>query len=542
VTAIEPPRPALSVTRLAHWVVLSWGWRRALVAVVAGALSALAMAPFDAWPVLFFTFPILVWLVDGAAGGRLGGMPSAAIAGWWFGFGYHLAGLYWVGYAFLVDAKTFAWLLPFAVIALPAGMACYTAAGLALARMLWTRGPTRLLALAVALTAAEWLRGHLFSGFPWNTYGYALTGPLTLAQGAALIGIWGLTFFAVAVFASPAVLTDDRADTRRRWLPLALGCVLLAALAGYGTMRLSRTPSAFVDGVKLRIMQPNLQQDEKFNYSAKQRVMSRYLELSDRSTGPQSTGVRDVTHLIWPESAFPFLLAREPDAMAQIATLLPEGTVLITGAVRAPEAPPGTRVDRAYNSIYVIDHDGSILSVYDKIHLVPFGEYLPFQSFLEKLGLMQLTKLPGGFIAGERRRSLSVPRAPRMLPFLCYEIIFPGEARTRGATRPGWMLNLTNDGWFGISTGPYQHLQQARVRTIEQGLPLVRAANTGISAVIDPVGRIVKSLPLGAEGVMDAALPRRIDPPLYARLGDAGAALVLGAALILIIRRRVRRA
>ena len=540
-TTIETRKSGLSVTRLAHWVVLSWGWRRALIAVSAGALSALAMAPFDAWPVLFLTFPILVWLVDGAAGGRLGGLPSAAIAGWWFGFGYHLAGLYWIGYAFLVDAKMFGWLLPFAVIALPAGMACYTAAGLALARLLWTQGPARLLALAIALTVAEWLRGHLFSGFPWNSYGYALTGPLVLAQGAALIGIWGLTFFAIAIFASPAILTDDRADTRRPWLPLALGIVLLVALAGYGAFRLSRAPEAFVDGVRLRIMQPNLQQDEKFNYGAKARVMSRYLEMSDRSTGPSSTGVRDVTHLIWPESAFPFLLTREPDALAQIAALLPQGTVLITGAVRAPEAPPGARVERAYNSIYAIDHDGSILSVYDKVHLVPFGEYLPFQDVLEKLGLMQLTKLPGGFLAGERRRAMSVPRAPRLLPFLCYEIIFPSAADTRGQAPPGWMLNLTNDGWFGISTGPYQHLQQARVRTIEQGLPLVRAANTGISAVIDPVGRIVKSLPLGAEGVMDASLPQRIDPPLYARMGDAGAALIIGAAFLIVVRRRMRR-
>ena len=539
-TTIETLRPGFSITRLTHWIVLSWGWRRALVAFGAGAVSALAMAPFDAWPVLFFTFPILVWLVDGAAAGRLGGLPSAAIAGWWFGFGYFLAGLYWVGYAFLVDAKTFGWLMPLAVVALPAGMACYTAFGLGLARMLWTRGPTRLIALAIALTAEEWLRGHLFSGFPWNVYGYALTGPLVLAQSAALVGIWGLTFIAVAVFASPAVLVDERTDTRRPWLPLALAVVLLAALAGYGAMRLSRTPTLFVEGVRLRIMQPNLQQDQKFNYGAKQKVMSQYLELSDRSTGPQSGGVRDVTHLIWPESAFPFLLTREPDALAQITALLPEGTVLITGAVRAPEAPPGQKIERAYNSIYVIDHDGSILSVYDKIHLVPFGEYLPFQNFLEKLGLMQLTKLPGGFIAGERRRAMEVPRAPRMLPYICYEIIFPGEAMPDGA-RPGWLVNLTNDGWFGISSGPYQHLQQARVRTIEQGLPLVRVANTGISAVIDPLGRVIKSLPLGTEGIMDASLPQRIDAPLYARTGDSGVVLVIGAALIMIIRRRVKR-
>jgi apolipoprotein N-acyltransferase len=518
--------------------VLSWGWRRALIAFASGAVSALAMAPFDAWPLLFFTFPVLVWLVDGAAAGRLGGLPSAAIAGWWFGFGYFLAGLYWVGYAFLVDAKTFGWLLPFAVIALPAGMACYTGLGLALARMIWTRGPTRLIALAVALTAAEWLRGHLFSGFPWNLYGYALTGPLVLAQSAALIGIWGLTFIAVAVFASPAVLTDERADTRRRWLPLALSAVLLIALAGYGAIRLSRTPTAFVEGVRLRIMQPNLQQDQKFNYGAKQKVMSQYLELSDRSTGPQSAGVRDVTHLIWPESAFPFVLTREPDALAQIAALLPPGTVLITGAVRAPELPPGQKIERAYNSIYVIDHDGSILSVYDKIHLVPFGEYLPFQDFLEKLGLMQLTKLPGGFLPGGRRRAMNVPRAPLMLPFICYEVVFPGEAMPGGGTRPGWMLNLTNDGWFGISTGPYQHLQQARVRAIEEGLPLVRAANTGVSAVIDPLGRFVARLGLGAEGVLDSGLPAAIAPTIYARSGDIPAAMIVAITILFAVRRR----
>jgi apolipoprotein N-acyltransferase len=541
VTAVETRTLSGSaITRLAHWIVLSWGWRRALVAITAGACSALAMPPLDAWPVLFLTLPVLVWLTDGAAGGRLGGIPGAAIAGWWFGFGYHLVGLYWIGHAFLVDVKAFGWLLPFAVTGLPAFMACYTALGLALARMLWTRGPGRLIALAVALTVTEWLRGFLFTGFPWNSYGYAITGSLALSQGAALIGIWGLTFVSVAVFASPAVLLDERSDTRRPWLPLALGLILLAALAAYGTWRLSHTPTAFVDNVRLRIMQPNLPQDEKFNYGAKQRVMSQYLELSDRATGPRTSGVRDATHLIWPESAFPFLLTREPDAMAQIASLLPQGTVLITGAIRAPEVPAGHKIERAYNSIYVIDHDGTILSVYDKMHLVPFGEFLPFQNFLESLGLLQLTKLPGGFIPGDRRRAMDVPRAPRMQPFICYEIIFPGEAQP-GSERPGWMLNLTNDGWFGISSGPYQHLRQARVRAIEQGLPLVRAANTGVSAVIDPAGRIVRSLPLGTEGVLDAQLPRRIDPPLYARTGDAGIFLTIAIAAIVLIRRRARR-
>jgi apolipoprotein N-acyltransferase len=526
---------------LAHSIVLAWGWRRAAIAFAAGAASALALAPFNFWPILFLTFPVLVWLVDGAAAGRFGGVGAAAIAGWWFGFGYFLAGLYWVGYAFLVDADKFAWLLPIAVTALPAGMALYTAFGLALARLLWTRGTIRVLTLAASLTIAEWLRGHVVSGFPWNAYGHALTGPLVLAQASALLGLWGMTFLAVFIFASPAVLADHSGDTRRRFLAPLASVAILVALAGYGAIRLTQHPTSFVSDVRLRIMQPNLTQDERFNYGAKQTVMRRYLALSDRATGPETSGVKDVTHLIWPESAFPFYLAREAEALAQIASLLGRHTVLITGAVRAAAMAPSGAA-RAYNSVYVFDRDGSISGIYDKVHLVPFGEYLPFTDFVENLGFISLTKMPGGFLAGDRRRLMTVPGAPSMLPLICYEVIFPDHAVPRGE-RPGWLLNLTNDGWFGISTGPYQHFQQARVLAIAQGLPLVRAANTGISAVVDPLGRIIKELPLGTEGVLDSGLPRPIAPTPYAQLGDYIAyALVAVGLLIGLARRRSKAA
>jgi apolipoprotein N-acyltransferase len=527
-------------TRLAHSIVLAWGWRRSLVALLAGASTALALPPIEFWPAPFITFPILIWLIDGSAAGRFAGVLAAATAGWWFGFGYFVAGLYWTGNALLVDAKTFGWLLPFAIVGLPALLALFTAFGVALARLLWTPGAIRILSLALALTLAEWLRGHLFSGFPWNAFGYTLATPSLLAQSASLIGLWGLTFLAVAIYASPVVLADDETETRRRWLAPGLSALVLAAMAVYGALRLHYTPTTYVDGVRLRIMQPNLQQDEKFNYSQKQQVMSRYIALSDRASGPQSTGVADVTHLIWPESAFPFFLTREADVLAQIAALLPAGTVLITGAVRAPELAPTAAITRAYNSIYAIDHDGSVLSVYDKVHLVPFGEYLPFQDFLERLGLMQLTKVRGGFIAGDRRRAMNVPRAPSFLPLICYEIIFPGQAVPPGE-RAGWMLNLTNDGWFGRSAGPYQHFQQARLRAIEEGLPLVRAANTGISAVVDPLGRVTNMLPLGTEGILDARLPRALPPTVFERIGDAPAGLMVAAAFLLVLWGRVRR-
>ena len=517
-------------------IILAWGWKRALIALAAGALSALAMAPFNAWPVLFVTFPVAVWLIDGAAAGKRRGVPAAAMAGFWFGLGYFVPGLYWTGNAFLVDAPTFAWLMPFAVLGLPAYLALFPALGFALARLIWTRDASRVLALAIGLTVSEWLRGHVLSGFPWNAFGYALSEPLALAQTASLIGLWGMTFLSVAIFASPAVLIDGSSRGRKPWIAPVAALALLVAMGVYGTVRLSLQPTALTK-VRLRIMQPNLQQDVKFNYAAKAEVMQKYLALSDRASGPQSTGVRDAQILIWPESAFPFFLAREADAMAQIAELLPKGTVLMTGSVRAPDGPPGARVSRAYNSIYLIDHDGGVLSVYDKLHLVPFGEYLPFQEWMEKLGFVQLTRVHGGFIPGTVRRTMEVPNAPSALPLICYEAIFPGNLAASG-DRPGWIINLTNDGWFGNSTGPYQHLRQARLRAVEEGLPVVRAANTGISAVIDPSGRIVTRLELGIEGVLDASLPAALPPTLYARLRDIPVAVLMAGAFLLIIRRR----
>src|ERR1700716_3471510 len=241
-------------------IVLTWGWKRAALAFAAGALSVLAMAPFNAWPVLFLTFPVVVWLIDGAGAGRLRGVPAAAAARVWFGLGYFVLGLYWIGYAFLVDASTFAWLLPFAVLGLPAYLALFPAFGFALARLIWTRAASRVIALAASLTLSEWLRGHLLSGFPWNAFGYALTEPLALAQTASLIGLWGLTFLSVAIFASPAVLIDGSRRGRKPWMAPATALLLLAAMGIFGGVRLGLHPTATVANVKLRIMQPNLRQ------------------------------------------------------------------------------------------------------------------------------------------------------------------------------------------------------------------------------------------------------------------------------------------
>jgi apolipoprotein N-acyltransferase len=489
-----------------------------LIAFFAGAASTVALAPVDAWPALFVTFPLLIWLLDGVKETGWRGLRVTFAIGWWFGFGYFLAGLYWVGAAFLVDARTFGWLLPFAVTALPAGMAVYAGVGFVAARFLWTPDPFRILTFAAALSASEWLRGHLFTGFPWNTFGYALTTPLPLAESVAIFGIWGLTFIALAAFAAPALLSDG---FRRGAAALALALGVIGLLAGYGAARLAANPTAMVGGVHLRIMQPNVPQDENFTYGARTAVVNRYMELSQglgagnpAAGDGTAIGLAGVTHLIWPESAFPFYLATHPDEQAAIASMLPLDATLIVGAARPV---PGDR-RRAYNSVYAIDHAG-IRATYDKMHLVPFGEYVPFEPLLTRLGIMQLAGGPGGFLPGAERRRMAIAGAPDLLPLVCYEVIFPGAAVPDGE-RPGWLLNLTNDAWFGTTAGPYQHFQQARIRAIEEGLPLIRAANSGISAVVDPVGRMIASLPLGQDGLIDSALPKPVQITIYARCGD----------------------
>jgi len=531
---------------LAERVVLAWGWRRALIAGAAGAVGALAMPPFGFLPALMLSLTLAVWLIDGAAGaGRFRAastLLSAAICGWFWGFGYFVAGLWWLGAAFLVEADQFAWALPLGVLGLPAALAFFPALGFALARSLWSPGAVRILALAVGLGVSEWLRGNLFTGFPWNTLGMGLGQNLWLMQGAALVGLHGLTVLAVLICAAPATLATA-ATARGRFVPLGLALAALAALGLFGAWRVPAAPSGLVEGVKLRIMQPNLPQDAKFRPENRDAIMRRYLALSDRATSPQRSGVGDITHLIWPESAFPFLLHREPRALAQIAALLPPQTTLVTGAARAEEAMAGER-PRFFNAIQVVSDEGAILATYDKSHLVPFGEYFPafLDAALRGAGLRQFVHVPGGFDAGEAGRPLSIRGLPPVVATICYESIFPGlpgSSPSEGA-RPGLILNVTNDAWFGSTPGPHQHFAQSRLRAVEQGLPLVRAANTGISGVADPYGRVIASLGLDREGVVDTGLPVAIATTPFSMLGEKplAALIFLAAATCFLVRRR----
>jgi apolipoprotein N-acyltransferase len=282
-------------------------------------------------------------------------------------------------------------------------------------------------------------------------------------------------------------------------------------------------------------MQPNLPQDAKFSIENRDAIMRRYLTLSDRP-GADGRGVSGATHVIWPESAFPFLLHRDPLALAQIAALLPPGVALITGAARMEDPLPGESAGRFFNAIQVVTDDGTIAGTYDKVHLVPFGEYVPrfLDRLIQAVGLRHFVHIPGGFDPADSRRPLPVPGLPPVAAAVCYEAIFPGEVLPDGP-RPRLILNVTNDGWFGDTPGPRQHFAQARLRAVEEGLPLVRAANTGISAVVDPYGRTVAALGVGEEGVLDAPLPAAIAPPFRAGLGSFAVPVMVLVCFILPI-------
>ena len=506
---------------LAQRVILADLWQRRLIAFCGGAFGALALAPIGFFPAFCVPMVLAVWLLDGSGGeSRWITLRRAAGAGWWLGFGYFVAGLWWLGSAFLAEADRFAWALPLGVLGLPAGLALFTAFGFFLARLMWSPGAARIFALAAGLGVAEWLRGHVLTGFPWNDFGMVLGSNLIFAQTASICGLYGLTVLSVLLFASPALLGGARPN---RLYPVVAASVL-AVMALFGALRLQAT-SGEIKGAKLRVVQPNVPLAD-FRADRGEQLLDQYLTVSDRSTSPQTTGIADISHLFWPKSAFPFILSRDGAALAKIGARL-QNTVLFTGAARAEGEGRNTVY---FNSVEVIA-GGEVKESYDKMHLAPFGEYMPFARLLAKAGITQFVSIPGGFESGATSRILTAPGLPAVFPMVCYESIFPDEIASRieaQPLRPGLLLNVTNDTWFGKTPGPYQHFAQARLRAVEQGLPLIRSANTGISAIVDPYGRALGALPLGVEGVLDGFLPKALPPTFFSRHSRLGAADLVG--------------
>lgn len=477
--------------------------RRLAVAALAGVASVLALPPIHAVPVLFATLPLLLWLLDGAATRR-----AAFAVGWAFGFGFFVAGLYWIGNALLVDAARFGWMIPFAVGGLSAALAVYS--GFVTLAVHWLdprRGWPRVMVFAAAWTLAEMLRGWALTGFPWNPIGTVWMPVDAMIQAVAWVGVYGLGLLTVAVAAMPAVLGWERGGWRAPVVALAV----LAGVAVAGAARLPDGPLEVVDGVRLRLVQPNIPQVLK--WSPERRVENLYRHV-DMSRLPAENGVAP-THVIWGETALPFALDGTQDRVREVVAeaLGDTGMAVLTGVVRT--TPAGQQPYQVWNSLVAIDAAGRLRGHYDKAHLVPFGEYVPLRSILP---LDKITPGATDFSRGQGPTTIDLPGLPPASPLICYEVIFPA-AVVDANNRPAWILNVTNDGWYGISSGPYQHLATTRLRAVEEGLPLVRVANTGVSAIVDPYGRILAEVGLDRAGVADGPLPVALPPTPFARGG-----------------------
>ncbi|KAF0113710.1 MAG: apolipoprotein N-acyltransferase [Rhodospirillaceae bacterium] len=495
------------------------GGRRHALAVVLGGLAAAALPPVEAVPVLVVAFSGLVWLLDG-------GKPGAFAVGWWFGVGFFGAGLYWVAHALLIEPRQFAWMIPLAVSALAGGLAVFTGLATWLTVKVSRPGVGRVVALAGAWTVSEMARGTLFSGFPWNLVAYAWTGTEAMMQTGAVVGAYGVSLLTVLMAAAPAAVIG--APRGKRWPGAAL-LVLVPFMWGAGTVRLNEAgPVATVprvEGVMLRLVQPNTPQSLRWVPERRAQHFRQHLAMS------VMPGFEQVTHVIWPETASAFSLDWHEEARRLVAKAAPPGGAVLTGVLRT--TPPGYTPARFWNSLMAIDHEGSVVATYDKAHLVPFGEYVPLRNMLP---LPRIIIGSTDFSPGPGLQKMSVPGLPVLSPLICYEVVFPGSV-VEYSGRPQWMLNITNDAWFGLSAGPYQHFASARWRAVEEGVPLVRVAVTGISGVVDPYGRVVKSLGLGVMGIEDTFLPAALSKaPPFARWGNALAGILaigcLGTALM----------
>lgn len=486
---------------------------RSGLAFVAGGLTVLALPPFSwliAVPVAFSALFLVLRQVSTA---------HAFLIGWVFGMGQFGFGISWIAESFYVDAERFGAVAIPAVAGLSAGLAIFPAMAVMLFAAIMQRradgGIAAGLLLATCWVATEWLRGHVLTGFPWNLAAYALVDHASLRQPAAWVGSYGLSFLSVFIGALPGVLIAT--TPKGRASVLALLSVAVAGLWGGGALRSGQDVPP--TNIAVRIVQGNVPQSEKWAPGSRERTLEKYLSLSGRP------GRFDL--LLWPETAFPGFLDEDAAARTRITAALPEGRILLTGAPDRVESDAGPRY---FNTVQGYDGNGQISTVYAKHHLVPFGEYVPLKGWLP---IERLTEGLGDFTPGPGPRTLAIPGAPLVAVAICYEIIFPGHV-VDDLFRPDWIFNATNDAWFGTSIGPEQHLASARMRAVEEGLPLVRAANTGISAIIDANGDVVARLDTGQTGVIDASLPVARAPTLYARFGDWTLLVLIGGAWTLV--------
>ena len=483
----------------------SGGWVRIAAAAAAGAFATLALPPLGAVPALAVAVVVLIRLLDGIDRFR-----SAFAAGFAFASAYFAVSLYWVAWSFLVPGPPVAYFGPAAVLLLSVLLACFLALPVAVAVVATRPGAARAFGVATALALGDWLRGHLLTGFPWNLFGHSWSQIPAVEQTASVAGVYGLGFGTLVVCALFSL---------RNWRAWAGACLAVALAAVWGHWRMSAPPVRdTAEGPLLRLVQPNVPQREKWRPGNREGILMGMIALGEPEGAPLPDAV------IWPETAVPLMLSPDSGLLRSLGTRIGSRSGLILGV-------PLREDGRQYNSVVAIDQEGRTVARHDKAHLVPFGEYVPLRRLL---GPLKLTAGRRDFTPGPGLTTMTMGGIAPFSALVCYEVIFPGEVVVPG-NRPGWLLNLTNDAWYGETAGPHQHFENARMRSVETGLPLVRVANTGISGVADGLGRVVGRLGLGERGHLDIRLPPALPPPPYARLGDWPFLGALLAAILLVL-------
>ncbi|HEY2179308.1 MAG TPA: apolipoprotein N-acyltransferase [Caulobacteraceae bacterium] len=490
-------------------------WPARALAVAAGGAAALTQPPFGFLPGLL-GYALLLALLDRADPDRPN--RSALLRGWLAGCGYFAISLWWLTEPFQVDAPHQGWMAPFAVAIVTAGMALFWGVAALGYRFAGPKGVGRVLQFAGCLTLLEWLRGHILTGFPWDLPGETWPAGSPISQVAALVGAYGLTWITLTIASAPAVI-------REGWAGRATVGVALAALAGlygFGAERLAGMPPAGPDAPMLRVVQANVRQESKYDPAIFNSIIARYVALTERPAARRPDVV------IWPEGAIPaafedYLAPGTWTQQAVVGALSP-GQSLILGGYRVGNGAVSPPV--IFNSLAVLRREGDQLALtglYDKFRLVPFGEFLPFDALAGRLGIKTFVHVGDGFTPGPRPRPMSPPGLPAFQPLICYEALYPGftrEGAIATGKRPAWIVNISNDAWFGATSGPLQHLNIASYRAIEEGLPMVRATPTGVSAVIDAAGRPTARLGEGVFGIIDRPLPPALAPTPFSRWGD----------------------
>lgn len=478
-----------------------------IFAILLGVLLAPATSPYCVIALLFLSLSGLFSLITNAKSAK-----QAFWLGFWFGVGYFSIHLYWFAFP-LIDAKPLIWLIKFIIFSLPFLFSIYFALA---SVVFYIIDKKSLIMFSVFFTVAEWLLGNLFSGLPWNLFAYSWSFSLEIMQVTSVIGIYGLTFVTIFCAAAPAACFYNK-----NYKAYITAVILLTSMFFLGKIRLNGAEQKYHPQALVRIVQGNTSEDKFDDLELSKNALIKYINLT------RSSGFEKLTHVIWPESAVPFVINESNKSLLNaIQYAIPK--FLITGGMRWEDG-------KMHNSLFVIEGSGKIVDYYDKHRLVPFSEYIPYLDSISKF-TPKASGILGNFTPGkEINKTILLTDTPSFTPLICYEAIFPGKVIDK-KSRAQWLINITNDVWFKTNLGNYQHFAISRVRAIEEGIPLIRAANSGISAVIDSYGQIVKYLPPDSEGFIDTQIPVSLEKPtIYSQYVNNNFTVVIVAIGILVL-------